>query len=90
MRQLVYGSASAAVRATVVAGRVVVEDGRVRGVDLEPLLERAERYARDAVAPADGGAAFERLERVVRGAWERAERADVGVDAYITRPRGGA
>lgn len=88
LRQLVYGVASRDVRAVVVAGRVVVRDGQVPGVDLDSLRERAERYAQ-AEAPARKAPDL-RLQRIVLGLYERAEHADVGVDAYLTRPRGGA
>jgi 5-methylthioadenosine/S-adenosylhomocysteine deaminase len=64
VRQLVYGVASRDVRTVVVGGRIIVEDGRVPGVDLGTLLERAERYVRDE-APAGGTADLARLEKLV-------------------------
>jgi 5-methylthioadenosine/S-adenosylhomocysteine deaminase len=81
VRQLFYGVASRDVRTVVVGGRIIVEDGRVPGVDLDSLLERAERYGRHE-APAGRTADLTRLEQIVRGVWDRAESADVGVDAY--------
>lgn len=92
VRQLVYGAASRDVRAVVVAGRVVVAGGRPTGVDLGAVLERAERHAAEAVSPDGDEARLRRFEAVVGALWERAERADVGVAAYIPEPpipRGG-
>src|SRR5205823_14735235 len=56
VRQLVYGSPSAAVRTAVVGGRVVVRDGASVGLDLAQVYAQSKRYAVDAMAgdrPAD-------------------------------------
>lgn len=82
IRQLVYGSATSDIRAVLVAGRVVFENGRFPGVDVEALLARADADARSALEssrPQD----LSRLERIVRGVYERAERTDLGLDRYV-------
>jgi cytosine/adenosine deaminase-related metal-dependent hydrolase len=81
VRQLVYGTPSREVRTVVVGGRVVVENGEILGVDVEDVLARAEQYA-PALA-ATRSAATARLEEIVGELYERAESADVAVDAYI-------
>jgi 5-methylthioadenosine/S-adenosylhomocysteine deaminase len=80
-RQLVYGSVGRDVRTVVVDGRVVVDEGRVLGVDASGILERAERYAE----PPAGGVSAElrRLEGIVGGVYAEAERAEIGLDAYV-------
>ena len=82
IRQLVYGSTTSDIRAVLVAGRVVFENGRFPGVDVEALLARADAYARSALEPSRPQD-LSRLARIVRGVYERAERADLGVDRYI-------
>jgi 5-methylthioadenosine/S-adenosylhomocysteine deaminase len=82
VRQLVYGAASPYVRHVVVGGRIVVRDGQVVGVDVDALLDQAERYAKaDRTGVPQAGVA--ELEALVRQVYERAEQSDVGLSAYV-------
>ena len=84
VRQLVYGAPSREVEKVVVGGELVVDGGRLLGVDEQRILELADRYA---PAPADPGepaaAALMQLQEIVEGVYERAERAELGLDAYV-------
>ena len=81
VRQLVYGSAGRDVRTVVVDGRVVVEDGRVLGLNVDAVLKRAVRYAEPLAAR--GGAELRRLEEIVNELYAKAERAAIGLDSYV-------
>lgn len=83
VRQLIFGVASQDVDAVVVGGRVVVRDRKPVGLDLDPLLEQAERYAAAGREPVDPGPDFEQLWDAVRGVFDAAEASDVGVNGYI-------
>jgi cytosine/adenosine deaminase-related metal-dependent hydrolase len=79
-RQLVYCEPAGAVRCTIVAGRVVFEDGRVTTVDEAALRREARELAgfyRDAFAPALEEA--RRLEPYYREMYLRAQARDVGL-----------
>jgi 5-methylthioadenosine/S-adenosylhomocysteine deaminase len=91
VRQLVYGAPSRSVNTVVVAGEVVVADGRLSGVDEGRMLELARRYAppsADTEEPAT--AALLRLQGIVGGLYERAERTDLGLDTYVGTGLAGA
>jgi 5-methylthioadenosine/S-adenosylhomocysteine deaminase len=84
VRQLVYGAPSGEVETVVVGGEVVVDGGRVLGVDEERMLELARRYAPPPADPdAPASAALMQLQDIVSGLYERAERAELGLDSYI-------
>jgi guanine deaminase len=82
MRQLVFGVASDAVRTVVVDGRLVVDRGRLVGIDEDKLLERVRAHIDEAPGPKDVGDASP-LERRVQELYERAERAQLGIDFYV-------
>ncbi len=82
VRQLVFGATSRDVRTVIVDGRVVVQDGEVAGVDLGALLETVSRFAAEELAATDTSA-DERLEKVVRRMFDRAEAVDHHVDSYV-------
>ncbi|HEX3318469.1 MAG TPA: amidohydrolase family protein [Solirubrobacteraceae bacterium] len=82
VRQLVYGSPSAAIGTVVVGGRVVVRDGAPVGFDAARVTEEARRYVADALAgdrPADAAA----LESMVAEMYGRIEAERLDVDAYL-------
>jgi cytosine/adenosine deaminase-related metal-dependent hydrolase len=84
VRQLVYGAPSREVATVVVGGRVVVEGGRVVGVDEKRMLEVARRYAPPPADPGEHGTeAPMKLQEIVSGVYERAERSELGLDSYI-------
>lgn len=79
-RQLVFCENGSSVRMTIVAGRVVVEDGRLLTVD-EAAIKREARalmadYRRDT---AEADAAARRLEVYYREMYLRAQARDVGM-----------
>ncbi|HEX3316512.1 MAG TPA: amidohydrolase family protein [Solirubrobacteraceae bacterium] len=82
VRQVVYGSPSAAVRTVVVGGRVVVRDGDLVGLDVEQVNAQSRRYVADALAgdrPADAAA----LEALVEEMYAGIEAQSLDVDAYL-------
>ena len=83
-RQLVYCEDGSSVRCTIVAGRVVFEDGRVTTVDERALRAEARELA-TAQHPrrAEARAAARRLEPYYRAMYERAARQDVGFDRRL-------
>jgi 5-methylthioadenosine/S-adenosylhomocysteine deaminase len=94
--QLVYGEAGGSVRTVLVAGRVVLQDGRVTTVDEPALLDEADaigqRIARESTT---AEASMRRLADSVRQACTRANEAELSIDRYAssahrsTRPAGG-
>jgi 5-methylthioadenosine/S-adenosylhomocysteine deaminase len=84
VRQLVYGSASQAIRAVVVNGRVVVEEGEFAAVDAREMMEKIRWHA--DLSPQDVSLARTKeslLEAEATGVWEETEATDVGISAYI-------
>jgi 5-methylthioadenosine/S-adenosylhomocysteine deaminase len=84
VRQLVYGSASRAIRAVVVNGRVVVEEGEFAAVDAREVI--AEIRSHTDVTPQNVSRARTEegpLVAAATGVWEEAEATDVGIGAYI-------
>jgi 5-methylthioadenosine/S-adenosylhomocysteine deaminase len=81
LRQIVLGATAADVRGVVVDGRVVVDDGRVPGVDVPALLDRASAYAAEELAASTGDPGA--VDAVVRAVYERGEAAALEVDSYI-------
>lgn len=83
-RQLVYCEDGASVRRTIVAGNVVMEDGRVRGIDEAALFAEARELAR-AHAPAldRARAAAARLEPHYRDMYLRSAATDVGFTRWV-------
>ncbi|MBV8840865.1 MAG: amidohydrolase family protein, partial [Alphaproteobacteria bacterium] len=94
--QLVYCGSAGAVSMTMVAGRIVVERGKVLTVDEEAI--RCEIREHEAALHSDlavAAAAAERLESYYRVMYQRAAATDVGfsrwlddgvVDAKTTKP----
>ena len=83
-RQLVYCEDGSSVRYTIVAGRVVFEDGRVTTVDERAL--RAEARACRATQQAqltNAAAAAQRLEPYYREMYLRTASQDVGLDRRL-------
>jgi 5-methylthioadenosine/S-adenosylhomocysteine deaminase len=85
VRQLVYGAPSRHIRTVIVGGRVVLDSGRLVGVDERAILEHARRIAAplSTTDQAFGDAATRRLEVIIRGLYERAENSQLGLDAYV-------
>ena len=83
VRQLVYGAPSKHVTSVVVDGRVVLDHGRVAHIDETEILGRAREIASRISRGGEGTAASRALEAVVRKVYDRAEAADVGLDAYV-------
>jgi guanine deaminase len=80
LRQIVYGATSSDLHSVVVAGRVVVRDGEVAGVDVPALLERSAAYAAEDLTFSGGDPGP--VDRVVRAVFDRAEATPLDVDAY--------
>jgi len=82
--QLVYCENGGSVRMTVVAGRVVAEDGRVVTVDEDALLAEArELHAARRPALERTWAAADALYPAYDAVVRRAARTDVGMDRWI-------
>jgi 5-methylthioadenosine/S-adenosylhomocysteine deaminase len=81
LRQIVFGATSSDVHAVVVDGRVVVDAGRVVGVDVPALLAKADAYAAEELAFAGGDPGP--VDQVVRAVFDRAEATALDVDSYI-------
>lgn len=85
-RQLVYCANSNAVTVTMVAGRVVVENGRLLTVDeaaiKAEIRERTAALRRELDATA---AAAEKLEPYYREMYQRAARTDVGFSRWLAK-----
>ncbi|MEV8467665.1 amidohydrolase family protein [Fluviibacterium sp. DFM31] len=85
-RQLVYCEDGGSVRRTIVAGRVVMEDGKVRGIDEAELFAQARELAREhAPALETARAAAARLEPHYRDMYLRASRTDVGFTRWLEK-----
>jgi 5-methylthioadenosine/S-adenosylhomocysteine deaminase len=83
-RQLVYCEDGSSVRVTIVAGRVVFEDGRVTTVDERALrAEAREVAAAQQPRRAEAEAAARQLEPHYRAMYERATRQDVGMSRRL-------
>ncbi len=80
VRQLVFGATAGDIRAVIVNGRIVVEDGRVLGVGLGQLLDDVIRYSATEVSL---GGANEQIEAAVWRMFSRAEAAPHHVNSYI-------
>ncbi len=66
VRQLVYGAPSREVEKVVVGGELVVDDGRVVGVDERRMLDLADRYAPPLADPTEpAAAALMQLQEIV-------------------------
>jgi 5-methylthioadenosine/S-adenosylhomocysteine deaminase len=81
VRQLIYGSGPREIRAVIVAGELVVRDGRLTRVDEAQMLGRAREAAASEASPDGDGAGA--LERVIEGLYRRADEASLDVDAYL-------
>ena len=82
-RQLVYCENGSSVRMTMVAGRILVRDGRVCGVDEEGIKEEAREFAlsyADDLAVSQKTAAG--LEPFYREMYLRAAATDVGMNRW--------
>jgi 5-methylthioadenosine/S-adenosylhomocysteine deaminase len=81
--QLVYGEAGGSVRTVLVAGRVVLEEGRVTTIDEPALLDEADaigqRIARESMT---AEASVRRLAACVRQVCSRANDAELSIDRY--------
>jgi cytosine/adenosine deaminase-related metal-dependent hydrolase len=87
-RQLVYSHNGSAVVMTMVAGQVVMRDGRVLSVDERAL--RAELHARQpeiAAAIAATARQAARLEPYWRAMYQRAAATDVGFTRWVGNGR---
>jgi 5-methylthioadenosine/S-adenosylhomocysteine deaminase len=82
LRQLVYGGGPRDIRTVIVDGRVTVGGGRVIGIDHERLANEVSRWAPESQA-GERSADAEEIERMVSEMYERADRAQLDLDAYI-------
>jgi guanine deaminase len=82
VRQLVYGAGAGDVHTVVVDGRVVVQGGRVLGIDHEWLMGRVGRYAAEALA-GERSADAATLERLVGEAYVWADEQELELDSYL-------
>jgi cytosine/adenosine deaminase-related metal-dependent hydrolase len=92
LRQLVLGASGRDVRDVIAAGKVVVREGALTGVDETKELESARRYAEAefSASPVREDAAL-RLEGLLSGLTERTRAADLGIDSYLpAAPQGRA
>jgi cytosine/adenosine deaminase-related metal-dependent hydrolase len=80
IRQLVFGATARDIRSVIVNGRIVVQGGRVLGIDLERLLDDAVRCAAKEVS---AGGANAQIEEAVWRMFSRAEAAPHHVDSYV-------
>jgi 5-methylthioadenosine/S-adenosylhomocysteine deaminase len=84
-RQLVYCETGSSVRLTMVAGRVVVEDGRLLTVDEDALKREARELAAEmATESSEARAAAEELLPYYREMYRRAAARDVGFNRWAT------
>jgi cytosine/adenosine deaminase-related metal-dependent hydrolase len=81
-RQLVYGAAPGNIHSVVVDGRLVVQDGRVLGIDLPWLMARVEAHAGEAIAGERSGDS-DTLERLVGEVYAWAEAQPLELDSYL-------
>lgn len=83
VRQLIYGGRPHDLRAVVVAGEIVVEEGRLTHIDEREVLESAREAAasEQSFSAHDGSA--ERLVHLIEGLYRRAEAVSLDVDAYL-------
>jgi guanine deaminase len=80
VRQIVFGATSRDIRTVIVDGRIVVENGRVAGVNLDQLLDDAVRHAD---AELSSQAAAQEIEAAVRRLFDRAEATPHHVNSYV-------
>jgi 5-methylthioadenosine/S-adenosylhomocysteine deaminase len=84
-RQLVYCETGSSVRTTMVAGQVVVQDGRVLSVDEEAIKAEARDLAREhGPELARAAAAAEELEPYYREMYLKAAATDVGMNRWAS------
>jgi 5-methylthioadenosine/S-adenosylhomocysteine deaminase len=90
-RHLVYGEDGRSVRMVIVDGQIVVEDGQVRTVDEQSLLEEARELASSWAASAGAAEQWaERLRPYVAEMYRRCARFDVGFTRWLGDPSRGA
>jgi 5-methylthioadenosine/S-adenosylhomocysteine deaminase len=83
-RQLVYCESGRSVRHVMVAGRLVVEEGRVTTVDESALLAEArELFAKRAPVLAKAAAAMDRFVPAYRAMYTKAATRDVGMNRWL-------
>jgi 5-methylthioadenosine/S-adenosylhomocysteine deaminase len=83
-RQLVYCENGSSVRLTMVAGTIVMQDGRLLNIDERALLEEArEIAARQAPALAKVRRNAGALEPYYREMYRRAAARDVGMNRWV-------
>jgi 5-methylthioadenosine/S-adenosylhomocysteine deaminase len=82
VRQIVFGAPSREVDTVIVAGRVVVENGSVVGVDDIWLMDRVHEYAHEALGGTQSPGANE-LMREVHDMYMRIDGRELEIDAYL-------
>jgi 5-methylthioadenosine/S-adenosylhomocysteine deaminase len=83
VRQFVYGGQDRDIRAVMVGGEVVVEDGGPTRVDEKEMLAQAREHGAAETALLGDAKSRERLEGLVEGVYQRAEAYETPVNAYI-------
>jgi 5-methylthioadenosine/S-adenosylhomocysteine deaminase len=84
-RQLVYGDTAGLVRMVMVAGRVVVRDGRVLTIDEDALRQQAgDAISRSMKADGEIAQGVERLRPYVEEAYRRSAAVDVGLTRWLS------
>jgi cytosine/adenosine deaminase-related metal-dependent hydrolase len=83
VRQLVFGGRPGDIRAVIVNGETVVEDGALARVDEAKMLADARRHAASESELTSDSARRDRLEGIVEGVYRRAEAYESPVNAYV-------
>jgi 5-methylthioadenosine/S-adenosylhomocysteine deaminase len=86
-RHLVYGEDGRSIRLVIVDGEIVVEDGQVRTVDEQGLLEEARELTSHRAASAGPAERWaERLRPYVAEMYRKCARFDVGFTRWLADP----
>ncbi len=84
LRQIVFCSATSAVDSTMVAGRWVLRDGRVAGVDEAAILAEGRELGASVVdRHQEAFALGDRIHASLRAGWREALGTDVGINRSI-------
>jgi cytosine/adenosine deaminase-related metal-dependent hydrolase len=84
-RRLVYGDTASLVRMVMVAGEVIVRNGRILTIDEDALREQAaEAVSRSMRADGEMASSVERLRPYVEEAYRRCAAVDVGFTRWMS------
>jgi 5-methylthioadenosine/S-adenosylhomocysteine deaminase len=86
-RQLIYCESGSSVRLTMVAGRVVMQDGRLLAIDEDAIKREARELAAELASESgEAQAAAEELLPYYREMYLRAAARDVGMNRWVSAP----